>query len=615
MFLERIQTPADLKSLSSAELNTLCGELRQYMVEHVALTGGHLSSNLGVVELTVAIHRVFDTSRDRLVFDVGHQCYVHKLLTQRRESFSTLRQSGGISGFPKPDESIHDAFVAGHASTAVSVALGMARCRTLAHEPYHVLALVGDASFAGGMNLEAISDAGSSGEPLIVILNDNGMSISRSVGGLSGYLSSLRAKPRYNAFKARYRRMLSTSATGQKFHSLGHHVKLAIKEGLLPGSTVFENLGFTYLGPVDGHDVTKLINALEQAKRLKAPVLLHVHTVKGMGYTPAQENPSRFHGVGSFDAATGTVPESSINYSDVFGESLCTLAQEDKRICAVTAAMPTGTGLDSFAARYPERFFDVGIAEEHAVSMAAGMAKQGAIPVFAVYSSFLQRGFDQLLQDVSLQRLHVVFAVDRAGLVGADGETHHGCFDTGYLTQIPGMTVFTPASFDQLRQMLRVAVYETEGPVAIRYPRGNMQADQTPFAKTPLAVLREGNDGVLISYGAMLQSTLDAADLLSRKGIRMRVVALRRIAPLPERELLSLSEGAPFLAVVEDSMAHSAIGERIAAALLTGGTVPKQYRLFNLGDRVPSHGSVSSLLTACGLDAPSLAKAVEEALS
>lgn len=614
MLLNHINAPSDLKKLSTAELNDLCGELRQYMVEHVACTGGHLASNLGVVELTVAIHRVFDTSCDRLLFDVGHQCYAHKLLTSRRAAFDTLRQWNGLSGFPKPEESIHDAFVAGHASTAVSVALGMARWRTLSQKDYCVVALVGDAAFAGGMNMEAMSDAGASGEPLIVILNDNGMSIGRSVGGLSGYLTALRAKPRYNAFKASYRRMLNTSTAGKKVHSMGHHVKLALKEGLFPGITVFENLGFTYIGPVDGHDVEKLTQSLKLAKRLHKPVLLHVHTVKGKGYAPAQQDPSRFHGVSAFDVATGAVKKGSAGYSDVFGNELCALAQKDQRICAITAAMRAGTGLDGFAVAYPQRFFDVGIAEEHAVAMAAGMAKQGAIPVVAVYSSFLQRGYDQLLHDVSLQRLHVVLAVDRAGLVGADGATHHGVFDTGYLAQIPGMTVLCPASFSQLRQMLYTAIYEIDGPVAVRYPRGGEEPDETSYRKEHLCILRQGSDAVLLSYGSMLQNVLAAAQHLEEKGISVRVAALRQIAPLSESDLADAVSGCRLAVVAEESMAHSCVGEQIAAMLLSAGCAPERFRLLNLGDTVPSHGSIPQLRAACGLDAISIAQAVEEAL-
>ena len=464
MILETIHSPADVKRLTEKQTELLCLELRQFLVEQVSRTGGHLASNLGAVELTVAIHRVFDTSADRLVFDVGHQCYVHKALTGRQELFSTLRQFGGLSGFPKPYESVHDAFVAGHASNSVSVALGMARARTLQKQTYNVLALIGDGALGGGLSFEGLNDAGASGEPLIVILNDNGMSIDANVGGMSRHLARMRSMPGYYEFKKKYRQVLDGSKAGHKLYELSHDVKRALKKSLLPVSTVFEDMGFAYMGPVDGHDVRSLTDMLRTAREQRRPVLLHVHTVKGRGYAPAEQEPERFHGVPPFDPATGVSAPPSPSFSSVFGEELTALAASDGRICAITAAMTDGTGLSGFAAAHPERFFDVGIAEGHAVAMAAGMAKQGMLPVFAVYDSFLQRGYDMLMQDVSLDGLHVVLAVDRTGLVGADGETHHGCMD--YLSQIPGMTVLCPASFAELRHMLRTALYECTGPVA-----------------------------------------------------------------------------------------------------------------------------------------------------
>ena len=459
MILERINDPRDLKNLNDDEARALCGELRDFLLARVSRTGGHLASNLGVVELTVAIHRVFDTSRDRLVFDVGHQCYIHKALTGRRAMFDTLRQFQGLSGFPKPYESEHDAFIAGHASNSVSVALGMARARTQQKEDYHVLALTGDGALTGGLSFEGLNDAGASREPLIVILNDNGMSIDANVGGMSSHLSRLRAKPGYNALKKRYRQALTHSNVGTRFYNLSHDAKQFLKKSLLPESTMFEDMGFHYMGPVDGHDVEELTRVLQWAKEQKAPVLMHVNTVKGKGYSYAEQEPNRFHGVSPFDLATGQPKKAGgASFSSVFGDALTELAAEDERICAISAAMVDGTGLTSFARTYPTRFYDVGISEGHAVAMAAGMAKQGNIPVFAVYSSFLQRGYDMLLHDVALSNLHVVFGVDRAGLVGADGETHHGCFDPNYLAQIPGMTVLCPASFAELRAMLRKAV-------------------------------------------------------------------------------------------------------------------------------------------------------------
>ena len=389
MILDRIDSPADVKGLNENQARQLCSELRGFLLDEVSKTGGHLASNLGVVELTVAIHRVFDTAVDRLVFDVGHQCYVHKALTGRRELFDTLRQFGGLSGFPKPWESVHDAFIAGHASNSVSVALGMARARTLQGKNYSVLALIGDGAMGGGLSFEGLNDAGASGEPLIVILNDNGMSIAPNVGGLSRHLSRLRSTPGYYEFKRRYRQMLTGSQTGKRVYAMSHEVKTALKNSLLPGSTVFENMGFTYMGPVDGHDVETLTQMLVLARDMRRPVLLHVHTVKGKGYPFAQKEPGQFHGVAPFDVKTGrALKPSGENFSHVFGQELLSLAREDERICAVTAAMVEGTGLTDFSRTLPRRFFDVGIAEGHAVAMCAGMAQQGMVPVFAVYSAF-----------------------------------------------------------------------------------------------------------------------------------------------------------------------------------------------------------------------------------
>jgi len=615
LILENIHSPYDVKQLTNAETRRLCDEVRAFMVRSVAETGGHLASNLGVVELTIAIHRVFDTARDRLVFDVGHQCYVHKLLTGRRDSFATMRQFGGLSGFPKPYESEHDAFVAGHASAAVSVALGMARARTLRREDYSVLALVGDASLAGGLAFEGMDDAGGSGEPLIVILNDNGMSISENVGALSGHLSHLRTRPAYYEMKKRYRNALTGSAAGEKFYLWSHDVKTALKKSLLPGSSLFEDMGFSYLGPVNGHDVEELTDALRWAKEQRCPVLLHVHTQKGKGYLPAEVHPEKFHGVGKFDVFTGkSVGEAKESFSDVFGQTMIELAEEEERVCAITAAMIDGTGLTDYAAAFPKRLFDVGIAEGHAVSMAAGMAKQGMLPVFAVYSSFLQRGYDMLVHDVSLDNLHVVLGVDRAGLVGADGETHHGCFDVMYLSQIPHMTVLCPASFAELRTMLRRAVFHTEGPVAVRYPRGGEGAYTACCGEEDFTVLREGGEGTIVTYGVLVNEALAAAELLSERGHHVRVVKLNRIAPLESNAVCAVLGGEQPMLVLEDCMDVGCVGQRIAAILTQGGCAPRKLILKNLGMHVAPHGTVAQLYEEFELDAASVAYALEEAL-
>ena len=597
----------DLSTLTDEEAPALCARLRQEIIETVAQRGGHLASNLGAVELTVAIHRVFDTERDRLVFDVGHQCYAHKILTGRGGMMDTLRAFGGLSGYPKPEESVHDAFIAGHASNSVSVAVGMARARTLQHEDYHVLALLGDGALTGGLAYEGLSDAGESGEPMIVILNDNGMSITKNVGGMAQHLAHQRLKPQYLRLKQIYRKITGLGPIGHHIYRFTHKLKKGFKDTILPCS-MFEDMGFSYMGPVDGHDVNYLTQLLRYAKDNKGPVLLHIKTVKGKGYTPAEKTPNRFHGVSPFHIEDGTPCKASgANFSKVFGETLCEMAEKDRRICAVTAAMQDGTGLGEFARRYPDRFFDVGIAEGHAVAMSAGMAKQGMVPVFAVYSSFLQRGYDMLIHDVGIQHLHVVFGVDRAGLVGEDGETHHGIFDVAYLNSVPGMTVLAPANFDELRLALRTAVYECDGPVAVRYPRGGEGAYRG-VCKDPFApeVLREGTDITLVSYGTMINETLDAAERLAEAGISTEVVKLMTLTPLkPEGILTSLRKTGRLLAA-EDCTAADCVGARIAAAAALKGCVLKGAALCNLGSRFVPQGTVSQLKETCGLDGESL---------
>ena len=615
MILECINSPCDIKQLDDQQLRQLCEELREFLVANVAKTGGHLASNLGVVELTVAIHRVFDTTRDRLVFDVGHQCYVHKALTGRRDRFDSLRQFDGLSGFPKPWESVHDAFIAGHASSSVSVALGMARARSCEKADYHVLALTGDGALTGGLSFEGLNDAGASGEPMIVILNDNGMSIDANVGGLSGHLSDLRTKPGYNALKQRYRQALTHSNVGQRLYRISRSVKQGLKHSLLPGSTMFEDMGFHYMGPVDGHDLEQLTQTLRWAKEQGGPVLVHVHTVKGKGYRYAEQEPGRFHGVSPFDTSSGQpLKASGVSYSSVFGQTLTELARENPKICAISAAMVDGTGLTPFAKEFPHRFFDVGIAEGHAVAMAAGMAKQGSVPVFAVYSSFLQRGFDMLIHDVALSGVHVVFGVDRAGLVGADGETHHGCFDPIYLAQVPHMTVLCPASFAELRYMLRQAIEEKDGPVAVRYPRGGEERYRECCGAEMMTCLREGKDCTIVSYGTLINEALGAADLLQKKGIEAAVVKLNRIAPLDPAYVKEKLGNIKCLLVLEDCVNTGCVGQRLAATMLQSGVAPQKLILKNSGDAFVQQGTVAQLYRAVGLDAQSVADALKEVL-
>ena len=615
MILENIHSPADVKALSKDQLPQLCQELRSFLIESVSQTGGHLAANLGAVELTVAIHRVFDTASDRLVFDVGHQCYVHKALTGRQELFATLRQFGGLSGFPKPYESEHDAFIAGHASNSVSVALGMARARTLQKEDYSVLALIGDGALTGGLAYEGLNDAGASHEPLIVILNDNGMSINPNVGAMPGHLARLRSKPAYYHFKKWYRGLFGKHPERNCLYRFNHKIKSSLKKTFWPGSTLFEDMGFTYLGPIDGHDLPRLCDVLQWAKELNSPVVVHVNTVKGKGYPFAEQNPGKFHGVSPFDPKTGLVKKpSGESFSSVFGKALADCAARDSRICAVTAAMADGTGLSGFAKEFPERFFDVAIAEGHGVSMSAGLASQGMIPVFAVYSTFLQRGYDELIHDVSLEHLHVVLAVDRAGLVGADGETHHGCFDVLFLSEIPGFTVLCPASFAELRSMLRQAVFELDGPVAVRYPRGGEGIFRADTSDKPIVSLRQGGDVTLVSYGILVNHLLEAADMLAADGIQAEVVKLNRVSPLKHDVVCDALGNRKRLLVLEDSFGAGCVGQRLAAILAEHGMAPEKLILKNLGKAYAPEGSVSQLEHSRGLDAAGVAAAVREAM-
>jgi len=610
LILERLGSHGDLKQLNKDELNQLCGELRQFLISSVSKTGGHLASNLGAVELTVALHRVFDTASDRLVFDVGHQCYVHKILTGRADRFDTLRKQGGLSGFPKPDESVHDAFVAGHASNSVSVALGMARARTISGADYGVIALIGDGALTGGLAYEGLNDAGASGEPMIVVLNDNGMSINANVGGVSTHLSRLRVRPGYYRFKKGYRSLMDHVPGGQALYRFNHRIKTNIKKTIYPCS-MFEDMGFTYLGPVDGHNVEQLCTTLQWAKELRCPVLVHVRTKKGKGYGPAEEKPERCHGVPPFDPAVGIPDPVNVDFSAVMGQELTALAKEDPMLCAVTAAMAEGTGLQEFAAAHPKRFFDVGIAEGHAVSMAAGMAKQGLKPVFAVYSTFLQRSFDMLIHDVALQQLHVILAVDRAGLVGADGPTHHGCQDVGYLTAIPGMQVYCPADFAQLRRMLRQAANDS-GPVALRYPRGGEGRSYPEWTGNDASVLLEGDAVTLVSYGVMLDEVMAAAEKLAERGVRAEVIALHRIAPLDTETVLASVRKTGRLLVLEDCFMTGSIAQQLAAAVAGAGIRLKSLHMLNLDHQFASQGSVAQLRRAAGIDAAGVLRALEE---
>ena len=618
--LESINGHQDLLRLSDEERKQLCREIREFLIASVSRTGGHLAGNLGVVELTVAIETVFDTSSDRLVFDVGHQSYVHKLLTGRRADFAHLRQFGGMSGFPKPSESDSDAFVAGHASNSVSIALGMARARTLLGQDYQVVALIGDGAATGGMAYEGLNNAAVSQEPMVVILNDNEMSIGKNVGGLSRHLSRLRSSQRYLDAKRAYRNLMKKLPGGRAVYQLSSRVKNRLKRMLLP-STIFENMGFTYLGPADGHDLPGLIALLRTARDMHEPVLVHVLTRKGQGYPFAEEDPAKFHGIGKFDPETGKkLAPKTPTFSDSFGDCMLELARQDRRVCAITAAMPGGTGLLKFMKQYPDRLFDVGIAEEHAVSMAGGLAKQGMIPVVAIYSTFLQRAYDQILQDVAMLRLHVVFAIDRAGLVGDDGPTHHGAFDVGFLRQTPGMLILTPASMEEQRQMLRWAVEEYDGPVAIRYPRGGEGAysgsawDASMVRLGGVVRHREGKDVTLITYGTMLCNVLEAAELLAKEGIQATVLRLLTVSHLPAEEILTLMSENRRVVLAEEVCAGSGIREALAWEL--GKCCPElKMEGLDLGSDFVTHGNTQKLYEVCGLDGASIARAAKDVQS
>jgi 1-deoxy-D-xylulose-5-phosphate synthase len=607
--LDSIQGPADVKALEPEQLTQLCSEIRALLVQTLSRTGGHLASNLGAVELTVAIHRVYDTEKDRLVFDVGHQCYTHKLLTGRAAGFANLRSTGGVSGFPKPEESVHDAFIAGHASNSISVALGMARARTALGGDYDVLALIGDGALNGGMAFEALSDAGKSGEPLVIILNDNGMSINPMEGGLADMLARMRTRPGYIAFKRWYRRVLGEKAPG--LYKLLHRAKMWLKDRILPDN-MFDDFGFEYIGPVDGHDLTRLESVIRWAREQRKPCLVHVITKKGHGYPPAENAPEAYHSIGAFDPATGVPKYTGEDFSAVFGRTLTALAKRDNRVVAITAAMMEGTGLIGFQETFPERFFDVGIAEEHACAMAAGMAKQGLIPVFAVYSTFLQRSYDMLIHDISLQGLHVVLAVDRAGIVGRDGQTHQGSFDVAFLSTVPGMKIYSPASFAELRSMLRRAVLEDTGPVAVRYPRGGEIGYKGDISDSSAAVLREGTDVTVVVYGIETGQGLNAAELLAQQGVSAEVIKLSVLSPLDPAKVLASAKKTGILVVPEETCADGCIGERLLAAAAENGVPLRASRMINLGSGILPHGTPEELRRLCGLDSLGIANAVLE---
>ncbi len=611
-FLDDIHSSADIKKLNIPELEVLAGEIRQFLIDNISKSGGHLSSNLGTVELTLALHKVFDFSADKIVWDVGHQSYTHKIITGRKDSFSTLRQQDGISGFPKTEENPADAFNTGHSSTSISAALGFAKAFELQGIDASSVAVIGDGALTGGMAFEAMNHTGSSGAPLIVVLNDNGMSISQNVGGLSDYLEKLSSRSEYISFKVKTKNLLSKlPVIGEPFRKFIHKFKHLLKKILLQ-KKLFENFGLEYLGPIDGHDLGELVTILNYAKTLKYPVIIHAVTQKGKGYIPSEADPSHFHGVNSFDPDTGIAECSNTpTYSDIFGDEFVKLAKENPKIVAVTAAMPDGTGLSEFAKRFPDRFFDTGIAEQHAVTFSAALAKGGLVPVFAVYSTFLQRGYDQLLHDVALQNLHAVFAIDRAGATGNDGETHQGIYDLSYLSHIPNMTIMAPANEAELRQMLRLAVNDCTGPVAIRYPKGS--ADCCVYGEAPVKygkgiLLGEDGDILIVAIGAAVKDAVCATKLLSENNISAKVINARFLKPFDSGLFKNAAKACRLVAVIEDNVE---IGGLAAA-------VRKEYDGEVLGFAFPDEplmqGTIAQQKMRAGLTPEQIAKKITEVL-
>ena len=612
--LETINSPADVKALSLDELKQLAEEIRQFLISVISKTGGHLAPNLGVVELSLALHRVFSTPEDKIVFDVGHQSYIHKIVTGRREQFPTLRQYGGLSGFPKRSESEHDAFGTGHSSTSISAALGMAVARDLQGKDYNVVAVIGDGSMTGGMAFEALNNAGTLHKKMIVVLNDNEMSISKNVGAMSEYLYQLRTGETYNKIKHDIEGWLKNMEFGTDVLKAIRRLKGSVKYLMVPTS-IFEELGFTYLGPVDGHDLQGLTEVLQAAKKIDGPVLVHVLTKKGKGYKPAEESPNKFHGTGPFEIATGKKianPNAPITYTEVFGKTLTELANEDKEIIGITAAMPDGTGMSTFAKAHPERFFDVGIAEQHAVTSAAGAAAAGMKPVAAIYSTFLQRAYDSVLHDICMQKLHVTLCLDRAGLVGDDGYTHHGVFDYAYLRSMPEMTIMAPKDENELRHMLKTAV-DYDGPVSVRYPRGSGVGVEIsePMHSLPIGkaeVLREGKNVCLWAIGSMVQSALQVAAKLAEQGISAGVVNMRFAKPLDEELLLEHAAQYGKIVTLEEGVLQGGVGSAVLETLNAAKMLQKcQVLTLGIPDEFVLHGDKKLLFKDLGLDVETIA--------
>ncbi|MCI8868296.1 MAG: 1-deoxy-D-xylulose-5-phosphate synthase [Anaerotignum sp.] len=616
--LNQIQKKDDIKKLNEEELKTLCKELRRFLLRSVSKTGGHLASNLGVVELTVALEYCFNLPEDKIVWDVGHQAYIHKILTGRKEQFATLRQLDGLSGFPKPHESDCDAFAAGHSSTSISAALGIAKARDLLGGKEHVIAVIGDGSMTGGLAYEALNNAGRENTNLIVILNDNQMSIDTNVGAISRHLNNLRTDGRYQKLKEHFKQFRdNVPIVGRATYNVLSKARDSAKHLFLHGA-MFEELGFKYIGPVDGHDLKELLELFRNVKYMKGPVLIHVKTVKGRGYRYAEENPSDYHGVGAFDLKTGKpLSSGGESWSDIFGKKILEIGAANDKAVGITAAMAGGTGFEGFQKAFPERFFDVAIAEQHGVTFSAGLASRGIVPVFAVYSSFLQRAYDQIVHDVCMQNLHVVFAVDRAGIVGADGETHQGVFDLSFLSHIPNMTVLSPKNGWELEEMLDFAVNRWNGPIAVRYPRGTAETafteNREPVAYGKAELIQDGRKIAVLAEGHMLKTAAEAVKRLEKDGYQPMLVNMRFISPLDGEMLLRAAEQCTYIFTVEDNLGKGGLGSRVLE-FYSGRRQTVSVTSFAFPDCYIEQGTQAQLFARHGLDAEGIYKGIKKRL-
>ncbi len=613
--LKRIHTAEDLKKLDEGQLQRLCGELRRFLLQKVSKTGGHLASNLGIVELTVALEYCFDLPEDKIIWDVGHQAYVHKILTGRRDDFDTLRQLDGLSGFPKPNESEYDAFATGHSSTSISAAYGLAKARDLRGGREHVIAVIGDGSMTGGLAYEALNHAGRENSNLIVILNDNQMSIDTNVGAMSKHLNNLRTSMRYRELKKHFKKFRDkVPVVGEGTYFVLEKMRDGAKLLFLKGA-LFEELGFKYIGPVDGHDLPELIELLHNVKDMEGPVLVHVKTIKGKGYRYAEQRPWDYHGVGAFDLKQGLPKGAGKSWSDVFGRKMVEIGRKNPKVVGITAAMAGGTGFEPFQRAFPARFFDIAIAEQHGATFAAGLAKGGITPVFAVYSSFLQRAYDQIVHDVCMQKLHVVFAIDRAGIVGADGETHQGVFDLSFLGHIPNMTVLSPKNAWELEEMLDFAVNRWDAPIAVRYPRGTAETafaeQRQPIEYGKAEVIAEGERIAILAEGHMLRAAAEAAERLRQDGLRPMLVNMRFIKPLDEEMLLTAAEKCSHIVTVEDNLRQGGFGAKVLEFYADRGIQRDVLRL-GFPDRYIEQGTQAQLFARYGLDAAGIYQSIRE---